>query len=152
MVMSTLHTNSAAETITRMLNMGIPAFNLATSLSLIIAQRLGRRLCSACKEPADYPKDMLLDEGFLEEDFEDMELMKPVGCAKCNKGYKGRVGIYEVVKNTPAISQIIMEDGNSLQIAAKAMEEGFDNLRRSGLVKVMQGVTSLEEVNRVTTS
>lgn len=150
MVMSTLHTNSAPETITRMLNMGIPAFNLATSLNLIIAQRLGRRLCSACKEPVEYPKQMLLDEGFLESDFETMTLFKPVGCSKCNKGYKGRVGIYEVVKNTPAIQKVIMAGGNSIEIAEVARAEGFNDLRRSGLLKVAQGVTSLEEVNRVT--
>lgn len=150
MVMSTLHTNSAAETITRMLNMGIPAFNLATSVSLIIAQRLGRRLCSACKEPVEYPKEMLLDEGFREEDFDNMQLMKPVGCPKCNKGYKGRVGIYEVVKMTPSLQRMVMEGGNSIEISHKAREEGFNDLRRSGLIKVMQGITSLEEVNRVT--
>ena len=150
MVMSTLHTNSAPETITRMLNMGVAAFNLATSLNLIIAQRLGRRLCSACKEPADYPKEMLLEEGFLESDFETMTLFKPVGCSKCNKGYKGRVGIYEVVKNTPPIQRIIMEGGNSIDIADIARSEGFNELRRSGLLKAAQGVTSLEEINRVT--
>ena len=139
-------------TITRMLNMGVPAFNLATSLSLIIAQRLGRRLCSSCKEEIEYPKDMLLDEGFLESDLEDPEIKfyKPVGCPKCSKGYKGRVGIYEVVKNTPALQRIIMEGGNSIQISDKAREEGFNDLRRSGLLKVLQGVTSLEEINRVT--
>ncbi len=152
MVMSTLHTNSAAETITRMLNMGIPAFNLATSVSLIIAQRLGRRLCSACKEPVEYPKQMLLDEGFLEEDLVDAQFMKAVGCSKCSKGYKGRVGIYEVVKMTAAIQQIVMEDGNSIQISNKAREEGFNDLRRSGLLKCLQGLSSLEEINRVTTS
>jgi type IV pilus assembly protein PilB len=150
MVMSTLHTNSAAETITRMLNMGIPAFNLATSVSLIIAQRLARRLCSHCAEPTEYPKEMLLKEGFLEEDFEVMELKKPVGCSKCSNGYKGRVGIYEVVKNTPKIARIIMEEGNSIEISDAAREEGFNNLRRSGLIKARAGLTSLEEINRVT--
>lgn len=150
MVMSTLHTNSAAETITRLLNMGVPAFNLATSLNLIIAQRLGRRLCSACKEPVEYPKQVLFDEGFLESDFETMTLFKPVGCSKCNNGYKGRVGIYEVVKNTEPIQLAIMEGGNSIDIDRIARQEGFNDLRRSGLVKVAQGVTSLEEVNRVT--
>lgn len=150
MVMSTLHTNSAAETITRMLNMGVPAFNLATSVNLIIAQRLARRLCSACAEEVEYPKEMLLKEGFLEEDFADMELKKPVGCNKCNDGYKGRVGIYEVVKNTPNLARIIMEEGNSIDIAEAARAEGFNDLRRSGLLKVKAGLTSLEEVNRVT--
>lgn len=150
MVMSTLHTNSAAETITRLLNMGVPAFNLATSLNLIIAQRLGRRLCSACKEPVEYPQQVLLDEGFLESDLPELTMFKPVGCPKCNKGYKGRVGIYEVVKNTEPIQRCIMEGGNSIDIHRIAREEGFNDLRRSGLLKAAQGVTSLEEVNRVT--
>jgi len=153
MVMSTLHTNSAPETLTRMINMGVPAFNLATSVNLIIAQRLGRRLCSSCKTTIDVPKEVLLDEGFSEEDIAtDFKLYQPVGCDKCNKGYKGRVGIYEVVKVTPAISKIIMEGGNSLQIAEACQKEGFDDLRRSSLKKVMQGLTSLEEANRVTSS
>jgi type IV pilus assembly protein PilB len=153
MVMSTLHTNSAPETLTRMLNMGVPAFNLATSVNLIIAQRLGRRLCSNCKEILDVPKETLLEAGFTEEDIAtDFKLYHPVGCDKCNKGYKGRVGIYEVVKITPAISKIIMEGGNSIQIAEACAKEGFDDLRRSSLKKVMQGVTSLEEANRVTSS
>lgn len=150
MVMSTLHTNSAAETITRMLNMGVPSFNLATSVNLIIAQRLARRLCSHCAEPADLPHDVLLKEGFVEEDLETMDLKKAVGCPKCTNGYKGRVGIYEVVKVTPKISRIIMEEGNSIEIDRVAREEGFNDLRRSALVKARNGLTSLEEVNRVT--
>ena len=151
MVMSTLHTNSAAETITRMINMGVAAFNLATTVNLIIAQRLGRRLCSACKEAVEYPRDTLLDEGFLESDFDDSpQIYKAVGCSKCSNGYKGRVGIYEVVKLTPPLQEIIMEGGNAIQIAKKAREEGFNDIRRSGLLKVLQGVTTLEEVNRVT--
>lgn len=150
MVMSTLHTNSAAETITRLLNMGIPAFNLATSLNLIIAQRLGRRLCSSCKEPVQYPKEMLLAEGFLESDLEKAQFMKPVGCPKCAKGYKGRVGIYEVVKITPALQEMIMTGGNSIEISRLARKEGFNDIRRSGLIKCLQGLSSLEEVNRVT--
>ena len=151
MVMSTLHTNSAAETITRMINMGIAAFNLATTVNLIIAQRLGRRLCSSCKAEVEYPRDTLLAEGFLESDFDDApQMYKAVGCSKCSNGYKGRVGIYEVVKLTPPLQKIIMEGGNSIEIAAKAKEEGFNDIRRSGLLKVLQGVTTLEEVNRVT--
>ena len=150
MVMSTLHTNSAAETITRLLNMGVPSFNLATSLNLIIAQRLARRLCTHCAEPADIPRETLLREGFLEEDFEDMNLKSAVGCSKCNNGYKGRVGIYEVVKVTPAISRIIMEEGNSIEIGEKARSEGFNDLRRSAIIKAKNGLTSLEEVNRIT--
>jgi type IV pilus assembly protein PilB len=155
MVMSTLHTNSAAETITRMINMGIPAFNLATSVSLIIAQRLGRRLCSACKEEVEYPQEVLLEEGYKESDLVDedgkpVKFYKAVGCSKCSKGYKGRVGIYEVVKMTDSLQRIVMEGGNSIEISDKAREEGFNDIRRSGLIKVLQGVTTLEEVNRVT--
>ncbi len=150
MVMSTLHTNSAAETITRLMNMGVPAFNVATSVSLIIAQRLARRLCSNCAEPADIPKEILLKEGFTEEDLETATLMKPVGCSKCSNGSKGRVGIYEVVRITDEISRIIMEGGNSIEISDKARAEGFNDLRRSALLKAAQGLISLEEVNRVT--
>lgn len=150
MVMSTMHTNSAAETVTRMINMGIPPFNIATSLELIIAQRLGRRLCSACKQPVEYPTAALLEEGFVESDLENVQLFKAVGCSKCNNGYKGRVGVYEVVKVTDKIARIIMENGNSIQIDDMCRQEGFNSLRRSALLKVLQGVTTLEEANRVT--
>lgn len=150
LVLSTLHTNSAPETLTRLANMGVPPFNIATSVSLIIAQRLGRRLCSSCKEPANIPKQVLLDAGMSEAQIEAGEFFQPKGCNACNKGYKGRVGIYEVVKITPALSRIIMDNGNSLEIAAIAKEEGFDSLRVSALKKVAQGITSLEEANRVT--
>lgn len=154
MVLSTLHTNSAAETLTRLRNMGVPSFNLATSVDLIIAQRLARRLCPECKKTIPVPKEALEEEGFTEEDivtgFEVYEANSD-GCDKCNAGYKGRVGIYEVVKITPELSRIIMEDGNSLEIASQAKKHGFNDLRRSGLIKVMQGVTSLAEANRVTT-
>ncbi len=153
LVLSTLHTNSAAETITRMLNMGIPAFNLATTVSLIIAQRLARRLCSNCSTPhSDVPEEILKKEGFTEEQIGNMTLMKPNanGCEACTRGYKGRVGIYEVVRITPALASIIMEGGTSIDIDKKAREEGFANLRQSALTKAASGVTSLEEVNRVT--
>ncbi len=150
MVMSTLHTNSAAEPLTRLLNMGVPAFNLATSVNLIIAQRLARKLCSHCKKEHDVPKETLLHEGFPEELIGTFKLYSPVGCENCKGGYKGRVGIYEVVKNTPALQRIIMEEGNSIEIAEQARKEGFNDLRTSGLLKAMQGITSLEEVNRVT--
>ncbi|HHZ6871300.1 TPA: type IV-A pilus assembly ATPase PilB [Pseudomonas aeruginosa] len=150
MVMSTLHTNSAAETLTRLLNMGVPAFNLATSVNLIIAQRLARKLCSHCKKEHDVPKETLLHEGFPEELIGTFKLYSPVGCENYKGGYKGRVGIYEVVKNTPALQRIIMEEGNSIEIAEQARKEGFNDLRTSGLLKAMQGITSLEEVNRVT--
>ncbi|QBM16344.1 hypothetical protein MARI_04240 [Marinobacter sp. JH2] len=150
LVLSTLHTNSAAETLTRMMNMGVPAFNIATSVSLIIAQRLGRRLCS-CKQPADVPKDVLLAEGFTQEQIDTgFTLFRPKGCDKCSGGYKGRVGIYEVVKITDELANMIMEEASSIQIAKKAQAEGFRTLRQSALMKVIQGVTSLEEANRVT--
>jgi type IV pilus assembly protein PilB len=150
LVLSTLHTNSAPETLTRLMNMGVPAFNVATSVSLIIAQRLARRLCRECAVPADIPKETLLEEGFTPEMLETASVLHPVGCEKCNGGYKGRVGIYEVVRITPKISRIIMEGGNSLEIADQASKEGFANLRQSALKKCAEGITSLEEVNRVT--
>jgi type IV pilus assembly protein PilB len=150
MVMSTLHTNSAPETLTRLRNMGVPAFNLATSINLIVAQRLARRLCS-CKEKIDIPKSALIEKGFSEEQVDKgFDVFGPKGCAKCSGGYKGRVGIYEVVKITPEISKIIMEDGNSIEIAAECAKQGFKNIFQSALIKVMTGLTSLEEVDRVT--
>ncbi|PAU66018.1 type IV-A pilus assembly ATPase PilB [Pseudomonas sp. PIC25] len=150
MVMSTLHTNSAAETLTRLRNMGVPAFNIATSVNLIIAQRLARKLCGSCKKEIDVPREALLKEGFPEDKIGTFKIYGPVGCENCKGGYKGRVGIYEVVKITPALQRIIMEEGNSIDIAAQARRDGFNDLRTSGLLKAMQGVTSLEEVNRVT--
>ena len=149
LVLSTLHTNSAADTLTRLQNMGIPSFNIATSVSLIIAQRLARRLCK-CKVKVDIPMETLIEEGFTEAQAATAEIFRPNGCDNCNNGYKGRVGIYEVVPITPGMQQIIMAEGNSLEISQKAQEEGFSNLRQSGLLKALQGVTSLEEVNRVT--
>jgi type IV pilus assembly protein PilB len=153
LVLSTLHTNSAPETLTRLMNMGVPAFNIATSVSLIIAQRLARRLCSVCKKPAtDIPPDILTQEGFDETGIPraEFQLFHPVGCDKCNGGYKGRVGVYEVVRITPKIANLIMEGGNSLQIAREAKAAGFNNLRTSALRRVAMGLTSLEEANRVT--
>ncbi|MCB1676140.1 MAG: Flp pilus assembly complex ATPase component TadA, partial [Halioglobus sp.] len=151
LVLSTLHTNSAAETITRMLNMGVPAFNLATSVTLVIAQRLARRLCKECAVPLeDVPRETLLKEGFTEELLAGATIKRAVGCSLCREGYKGRVGVYEVVRITPAIATLIMEEGNSLQIKEQARKEGFNDLRRSALLKVAQGLTSLEEANRIT--
>lgn len=151
MVLSTLHTNSAPETLTRLRNMGVPSFNIATSVNLVIAQRLARRLCSNCKRQVDIPRQSLVEVGFTEEDLaKGFTLYEPVGCDMCKDGYKGRVGIYEVMKCTPTIQRIIMEDGNSIVIADQARKEGFNDLRRSGLLKVMQGLTSLQEVLRVT--
>jgi len=150
LVLSTLHTNSAPETLTRLANMGVPSFSIATSVSLIIAQRLGRRLCSKCKKPADIPRATLLEAGFTDAMLEDSVINKAVGCDACSGGYKGRVGIYEVMKITDSISRIIMDGGNAIQIADAAQKAGFNNLRTSALIKVTQGITSLEEANRVT--
>lgn len=151
LVLSTLHTNSAPETLTRLRNMGVPSFNIATSVILIIAQRLARRLCEYCKESVDIPKQSLLEMGFTEEDVASgFTVYGPVGCEKCKGGYKGRLGVYEVVRITDGIARIIMQEGNSIEIADQCRKDGFNDLHRSGLVKVMQGITSLEEINRVT--
>jgi type IV pilus assembly protein PilB len=151
MVLSTLHTNSAPETLTRLRNMGVPSFNIATSVNLVIAQRLARRLCKECKRPVDIPKPSLLEMGFTEADLATgFTIYEPVGCDQCRDGYKGRLGVYEVMKVTSKIARIIMEEGNAIQIADQARAEGYPDLRRSGLVKVMQGITSLQEINRVT--
>jgi len=151
LVLSTLHTNSAAETITRLLNMGVPAFNLATSVSLIIAQRLARRLCKECKAPADHiPHDVLLEQGFTEEMLHGATIMKAVGCDRCSDGFKGRVGVYEVVRITQSIANLVMTNANSMEIARQARQEGFHDLRSAALLKAAQGLITLEEVNRVT--
>ncbi|MEM1114310.1 MAG: type IV-A pilus assembly ATPase PilB [Pseudomonadota bacterium] len=151
LVLSTLHTNSAAETITRLLNMGVPSFNLATSVNLIIAQRLARRLCKECAVPLDdVPIETLHQQGFTDEMLADATLMKAVGCHHCTGGYKGRIGVYEVVRITPTIARLIMEEGNAIEISEAARAEGFNDLRRSALEKAAQGLTTLEEVNRVT--
>jgi type IV pilus assembly protein PilB len=151
MVLSTLHTNDAPQTLTRMVNMGIPPFNIASAVNLIIAQRLARRLCSQCKQPVDVPKEALLEEGFTEQEIAaGLKIYGAKGCDQCNEGYKGRVGIYQVMPVTEAIGKIIMEGGNDMDIAAQAQKEGVPDLRQSGLKKVKDGLTSLEEVNRVT--
>ncbi len=151
MVMSTLHTNDAPQTLSRLINMGVPPFNIASAVSLIIAQRLGRRLCKSCKAKEEIPKETLLAEGFTEEDLAGgLELYKAVGCAQCTGGYKGRVGIYQVMPISEDMGRIIMEGGNAINIADQALKEGINDLRRSALLKVMQGVTSLTEANRVT--
>jgi len=150
LVLSTLHTNDAPQTLTRLVNMGVAPFNIASSVALIIAQRLARRLCKHCKEPVVLPKQALFDQGFTEADLAHMDLYSPVGCERCNGGFKGRVGIYQVMPVTEQIGRIIMEGGNAIQIADQAAAEGVMDLRRAGLQKVMQGVTSLEEVNRIT--
>ncbi len=150
LVLSTLHTNDAPQTLTRLANMGIPPYNIASAVNLIIAQRLARRLCNNCKQPVEIPKEALLKEGFLEEDLADLQIYGPKGCEQCNEGYKGRVGIYQVMPISEAMGRIIMEGGNSMQLADQAKKESINDLRRSGLIKVKNGVTSLDEVNRVT--
>ena len=153
LVLSTLHTNSAAETLTRMMNMGVPAFNIASSVSVIMAQRLARRLCDRCREPEHIPPHELLELGYTQAQIDaGLQLYKPVGCSECSGGYKGRVGIYEIMPMSEALANLIMEGGNSLQIAALAQKEGMKTLRQSGLEKARQGITSLAEINRVTTS
>lgn len=150
LVLSTLHTNSAAETLTRLLNMGVPSYNVASSVSIIIAQRLARRLCVQCKEEEHIPQNELLTQGFLPEQLSNIKLYKPVGCDLCTGGYKGRVGIYEVIKISDTTANLIMSGANSLDIAEQCQKEGYNNLRQSGLEKAALGVTSLEEINRVT--
>ncbi|MDP2405535.1 type IV-A pilus assembly ATPase PilB [Hydrogenophaga sp.] len=151
MVLSTLHTNDAPTTLTRMMNMGIPTFNIASSVILITAQRLARRLCPTCKAPLDVPRKALIDAGFKPEDLDgSWTPYKPVGCSACNNGYKGRVGIYQVMPISEEIQRIILKGGSALDIAQQAGKEGVRTLRESGLLKVRQGMTSLEEVLSVT--
>lgn len=153
MVLSTLHTNDAPSTLTRLLNMGVAPFNIASAVSLITAQRLARRLCKHCKIPLSVPKEALLSVGFIEDDFkEEWQLYghNPDGCELCNSGYKGRVGIYQVMPVTDAISRIIMKNGTAHDIADQAKTEGVNDLRRSGVLKVIQGLTSIEEVEACT--
>ncbi len=151
LVLSTLHTNDAPQTLTRLMNMGVPAFNIATSVNLIIAQRLGRRLCGECKTLDDLPEEVLLSEGFTKQDLADgFKIYKAVECDKCTNGHKGRVGIYQVMAISEEMGRLIMGGANSIDLADQAREEGIDDLRRSALKKVMQGVMGLEEANRIT--
>ena len=147
LVLSTLHTNDAPTTLTRMRNMGIAPFNIASSVILITAQRLARRLCPNCKKPADIPRETLIDAGFKEEDIDgSWTPYRPVGCSMCTNGYKGRLGIYQVMPITEEIQRIILRDGTALEIAEQAQREGVNSLRQSGLYKVKLGMTSVEEV------
>ena len=151
LVLSTLHTNDAPTTLTRMRNMGIAPFNIASSVILITAQRLARRLCPLCKAPADIPHEAMIDAGFTDADLDGTWVpFKPVGCSACNNGYKGRVGIYQVMPISEEIQRIILRDGSALEIAEQAKSEGVRSLRQSGLHKVRQGMTSMEEVLGVT--
>ncbi|MCY4016230.1 MAG: type IV-A pilus assembly ATPase PilB [Gammaproteobacteria bacterium] len=152
LVLSTLHTNSAGETLTRLKNMGVPAFNLATSARLIIAQRLARKLCAHCRAPQDLPDDALAEAGFPQAGIDHPQLYSAQGCERCKNGYRGRVGIYEMLPVSADMAGIIMADGNALEIAAQAAAEGHNSLRSAALEKAAAGLTSLDEVNRVTWS
>lgn len=151
LVMSTLHTNDAPTTLTRLLNMGVAPFNIASSVLLITAQRLARKLCENCKKPAEYPRESLLKAGFQPEELDgNWKLYRAVGCSACNNGYRGRVGLYQAMPITEAIQRIILSEGTALDIAKQAESEGVRDLRQSGLIKVRAGVTTLEEVILVT--
>jgi type IV pilus assembly protein PilB len=151
LVMSTLHTNDAPSTLTRLMNMGVAPFNIAASVLLITAQRLARRLCENCKTPAEFPREALLKAGFVATDLDgSWKPYRAVGCSACNNGYKGRVGLYQVMPITEAIQRIILSEGSALDIAKQAQIEGVRDLRQSGLIKVRAGMTSLEEVITVT--
>jgi len=151
LVLSTLHTNDAPRTLTRLVDMGVKTYAIATSVSLIIAQRLARRLCDNCKEVKDIPREALEKEGFDAEDIENgLTIFGPVGCKSCNDGYKGRLGVFQVMEVSETMGRIIMEGGNAMQIAEQAAMEGVLDLRNAGLNKVKEGLTSLEEINRVT--
>lgn len=149
LVLSTVHTNSAAETLTRLANMGVATYNIASSVSLIIAQRLARKLCNQCKTPADIPAEALRKAGFTQQDIRNATIYKAVGCKQCTQGYKGRLGVYEVVPITDDMRQLIMRDGNAIEIDQQARREGYPSLYQSCLSRVLDGSTSLEEVNRI---
>ncbi len=151
LVLSTLHTNDAPQTLTRLANMGVAPFNIASSVLLIMAQRLVRRLCRRCRKPDKIPNQALLVEGFTQKEIDEgLTLYKPVGCEHCYQGYRGRVGIYQLMPISEAMGRLIMEGGNALQLGDQARAEGILDLRHSGLLKVKAGITSLEEINRVT--
>ena len=151
MVMSTLHTNDAPQTLTRLKDMGIPSFAVATTINVIVAQRLARRLCPHCKQPMNIPKDALVSEGFSEQQVDEgFTLFEATGCDQCSNGYKGRTGIYQVMPVSDAMKRLIMEDANAVVLADQARAEKIPDIRQSGLKKVQDGVTSLKEINRVT--
>ena len=150
LVLSTLHTNDAPQTINRLMQMGIEPFNIVSAVNLVMAQRLARRLCSHCKAPGDYPRELLIKYGFAEDDIDDLIVYKAVGCDMCNNGYKGRVGMYQVMPVTEALKKLILAGGNAMELAELSKKEGVNDLRMSGLLKVKQGVTTIEEVDRVT--
>jgi type IV pilus assembly protein PilB len=151
MVLSTLHTNDAPQTLTRLMNMGIAPFNIASSVILVTAQRLARKLC-ACKKPVEIPEEALKRAGYRDDDLDgSWQPFGPVGCELCkNTGYKGRVGIYQVMPISEEMERIIMKNGNAIDLADQASREGINDLRQSGLIKVKKGLTSLEEIEAVT--
>lgn len=149
LVLSTVHTNSAAETLTRLANMGVATYNIASSVSLIIAQRLARKLCSQCKTPAEIPAEALRKAGVNPQDLHNATIFQAVGCKQCTHGYKGRIGVYEVVPISDDMRQLIMRDGNAIEIDQQARREGFPSLHQSCISRVLDGSTSLEEVNRI---
>ena len=151
LVLSTLHTNDAPQTLTRLLNMGIPAYNIASSVSLIVAQRLARRLCQYCRRPLEIPREELIREGFEEGELETLTIYQATGCDQCYNGYRGRVGVYQVMEVSQEIGRIIMQGGNAIQIADQARKEGIADLRESALQKVRAGTLDLTEANRITT-
>jgi type IV pilus assembly protein PilB len=150
LVLSTVHTNDAPQTLTRLANMGVPPYNIASAVHLIMAQRLARRLCNKCKKELDIPREALLKAGFREDQLPDITIYGPVGCDSCTGGYKGRIGIYQVMPVSEEMGRLIMEGCNSMQLEERAYKEGVPDLRESGLKKVAAGITSLEEVDRVT--
>lgn len=150
LVLSTLHTKSAADTLARLSNMGISPFNIASSVTLIVAQRLIRCLCSACKEPLQLSKEVLLKEGLSEKELSNLTLYKAVGCNNCYQGYRGQTGIYEVMPITAAIEELILANAKSSEIVAQALKEGMTNLRQAGLEKIKNGISTFEEINRAT--
>ncbi len=150
LVLSTLHTNDAPQTINRLMQMGIEPFNIVSAVNLIMAQRLARRLCEHCKQPADYPENVYLEAGFKKEEIPDLKIYTHVGCEHCNGGYKGRVGIYQVLPISEKMRALILRGGNAMEMAELAKSEGINDLRASGLLKVKHGITTLEEIDRVT--
>jgi type IV pilus assembly protein PilB len=152
MVLSTLHTNDAPTTLSRLMNMGVAPFNIASAVLLIVAQRLARRLCPVCRKPANLPKEVLLKAGYKETDLRDLKIYAPHpdGCESCSNGYKGRVGIYQVMPISEAIGEIIMRGGTALDIERQAKKDGIPDLRESALKKVRDGITSMEELERIT--
>jgi len=149
LVLSTLHTNDAPQSITRLMNMGVPTYNITSAVNLVVAQRLVRIL-HICKQQHELPPEALLQAGFTKEELDDLQIFKPIGCPECNEGYRGRTGIFEVMPISEEIARIILEEGNALRITQQARKEGIPDLRLSALKKVATGQTDLIEINRVT--